>query len=96
MKNLFLSQPFTSDAETVTILSQITYLIKNKQVKKVSYRKYFYKTIGQWLIKKLFWYFVQEIVLFGVQQSPIYHQLLNLLVAKFGAKVAVVIVLLLI
>ena len=52
LKSLFLAQPFT-DAETVTILSQITYLIKNKQVKKVSYRKYFYKTIGQWLIKRL-------------------------------------------
>ena len=33
LKNLFLAQPF-SDIETVTILSQITYLIKNKQIKK--------------------------------------------------------------
>ena len=51
LKALFLSQPY-SDAETVTILSQITYLIKNKQIKKVSYRKYIYKTIGQWICKR--------------------------------------------
>ena len=51
LKNLFLSQPY-SDLETVTILNQITYLIKNKQIKKVSYRKYIYKTIGQWICKR--------------------------------------------
>ena len=51
LKNLFLSQPFT-DTETITILSQITYLIKNKQIKKVSFRKYIYKTIGQWICKR--------------------------------------------
>ena len=51
LKNLFLSQPY-SDLETVTILSQITYLIKNKQIKKNSYRKYIYKTIGQWICKR--------------------------------------------
>ena len=51
LKALFLSQPY-SDLETVNILSQITYLIKNKQIKKVSYRKYIYKTIGQWICKR--------------------------------------------
>ncbi len=52
LKALFVAQPFT-DAETVTILSQITYLIKNKQIKKVSYRKYIYKSVGQWICKRL-------------------------------------------
>ena len=51
LKNLFLSQPF-SDIETVTILSQITYLIKNKQIKKTSYKKYIYKTVGTWICKR--------------------------------------------
>ena len=51
LKSLFLAQPFT-DAETVTILSQITYLIKNKQIKKTSYKKYIYKTVGTWICKR--------------------------------------------
>ena len=51
LKNLFLSQPFT-DTETITILSQITYLIKNKQIKKTSYKKYIYKTVGTWICKR--------------------------------------------
>ena len=51
LKALFLAQPFT-DAETLTILSQITYLIKNKQIKKASYKKYIYKSVGQWICKK--------------------------------------------
>jgi len=51
LKALFLAQPFT-DAETLTILSQITYLIKNKQIKKTSYKKYIYKSVGQWICKK--------------------------------------------
>jgi len=51
LKALFVSQPFT-EIETANILNQITYLIKNKQVKKVSTRKYIYKSIGQWFTKK--------------------------------------------
>ena len=51
LKSLFLAQPF-SDAETITILSQITYLIKNKQIKKTSYKKYIYKTVGTWICKR--------------------------------------------
>ena len=51
LKALFLASPFT-DLETATILTQITYLIKNKQIKKVSTRKYIYKSIGQWFTKK--------------------------------------------
>ena len=51
LKSLFLAQPFT-DAETVTILSQITYLIKNKQIKKTSYKKYIYKSVGTWICKR--------------------------------------------
>ena len=52
LKALFVSQPFT-EIETATILNQITYLIKNKQVKKTSYRKYIYKSVGQWICKRL-------------------------------------------
>ena len=51
LKSLFLAQPF-SDAETITILSQITYLIKNKQIKKTSYKKYIYKSVGTWICKR--------------------------------------------
>ena len=51
LKALFLSQPY-SDLETVNILSQITYLIKNKQIKKSSYNKYIYKTVGTWIYKR--------------------------------------------
>ena len=51
LKALFLSQPY-SDLETVNILSQITYLIKNKQIKKTSYKKYIYKTVGTWIYKR--------------------------------------------
>ena len=52
LKALFVSQPFT-EIETANILNQITYLIKNKQVKKTSYRKYIYKSVGQWICKRL-------------------------------------------
>jgi hypothetical protein len=42
-----------TEAETAILLSQITYLVNNKQVKKVSTRKYIYKSVGNWISKRL-------------------------------------------
>lgn len=50
--NIINSLYVLGEADREIIASQITYLINNKKIKKISTHKYIYKTVGNWISKK--------------------------------------------